>query len=98
MLASWMGVPVVTWPGETLASRQSFTVLKGLGLEETIAADRDEYVCIAVELARDWDRLEALRLKFRPAYQQSALANGGIVAKELAIALRGAWAEWCRKG
>lgn len=96
MLASWMGVPVVTWPGETLASRQSYTVLKGLGLEDTIAADRDEYVRIAVELARDWDRLEALRLKFRPAYQQSALANGGIVAKELAIALRAAWTEWCR--
>jgi predicted O-linked N-acetylglucosamine transferase (SPINDLY family) len=95
ILASWMGVPIVTWPDETLSSRQSFAVLQGLGITETIAGNLDEYVKIAVELARDWDRLEALRLKLRPAYQQSALANGGIVANALATALRDVWRQWC---
>ncbi len=35
--ALWMGVPVVTWPGETSASRHGLSFLSTVGLTETIA-------------------------------------------------------------
>src|SRR5262249_24996955 len=41
--ALWMGVPVVTWPGETFASRHSCSYLRTAGLEELIARSADEY-------------------------------------------------------
>ena len=42
--ALWMGVPVVTCPGETFASRHTLSHLSNVGLTETIAADRNAYV------------------------------------------------------
>ena len=49
--ALWMGVPVITCPGETFASRHSLSHLSNVGLTETIAHDLDEYVELAVSLA-----------------------------------------------
>ena len=57
--ALWMGVPVITCPGETFASRHSLSHLSNVGLTETIARDLDEYVEIAVALAGDLPRLAA---------------------------------------
>jgi predicted O-linked N-acetylglucosamine transferase (SPINDLY family) len=49
--ALWMGVPVITCPGETFASRHSLSHLSNVGLTETIARDLDDYVDVAVSLA-----------------------------------------------
>ncbi len=59
--ALWMGVPVLTCPGETFASRHSLSHLSTVGLTETIARTLDEYVELAVTLARDLSRLASLR-------------------------------------
>ena len=42
--ALWMGVPVVTCPGETFTSRHTLSLLSTIGLTETIAGDREAYV------------------------------------------------------
>jgi predicted O-linked N-acetylglucosamine transferase (SPINDLY family) len=55
--ALWMGVPVITCPGETFASRHSLSHLSNVGLTETIARDLEDYVEVAVSLARDLPRL-----------------------------------------
>lgn len=47
------GLPVVTLPGALMRGRQSQAMLRMLGLEELVARDRDDYVRIAVETARD---------------------------------------------
>ncbi len=59
--ALWMGVPVLTCPGETFASRHSLSHLSTVGLTETIARTLDEYVDLAVTLASDLSRLASLR-------------------------------------
>jgi protein O-GlcNAc transferase len=47
------GLPVVTCPGALMRSRHSCGILRQLGVTETIASDKDEYVDIAVRLGRD---------------------------------------------
>ena len=59
--ALWMGVPVVTCPGETFAGRHSLSHLSNVGLTETIAADLAHYVELAVRLADDLPRLAGLQ-------------------------------------
>jgi predicted O-linked N-acetylglucosamine transferase (SPINDLY family) len=47
------GLPVVTCPGALMRGRHSYGILCQLGVTETIARDKDEYVDIAVRLGLD---------------------------------------------
>lgn len=47
------GLPIVTLPGEYMRGRQSYGMLKMMGLEELIATDQDDYVEKAVRLGTD---------------------------------------------
>ncbi|MBW4565267.1 MAG: tetratricopeptide repeat protein [Mojavia pulchra JT2-VF2] len=46
-------IPVVTLPGELMRGRHSMAILKMMGIEETIASNKEEYVQIAVVLGKD---------------------------------------------
>ena len=46
-------IPVVTLPGDLMRGRHSMAILKMMGIEETIAITKDEYVQIAVRLGQD---------------------------------------------
>jgi predicted O-linked N-acetylglucosamine transferase (SPINDLY family) len=85
--ALWMGVPVVTCPGETFASRHSLSHLSNVGLRETIAGDREEYVEIAAALAADLPRLAAIRAQLRPQMAASPLCDGRRFARNLMLLL-----------
>jgi predicted O-linked N-acetylglucosamine transferase (SPINDLY family) len=93
--ALWMGVPVVTLPGQSFAGRHSLSFLSTVGLSEMIAADARDYVAIATALARDLDRLAALRASLRARVAGSPLCDGARFAANLAAALRGLWRAWC---
>ena len=66
--ACWMGVPVVTCPGETYASRHSLSHMSNIGMTDTIAQDFDDYLAKAISLANDLPRLAELRAGLRPAH------------------------------
>jgi predicted O-linked N-acetylglucosamine transferase (SPINDLY family) len=85
--ALWMGVPVITCPGETFASRHSLSHLSNIGLTETIARDLDQYVDMAVALAGDPPRLAALRADLRERVAASSLCDGSRFATHLASLL-----------
>ena len=89
--ALWMGVPVVSCPLETFASRQSLTHLNTVGLTETVASNLDEYVEIAVSLANDLPRLERLRSGLRERMAASPLCDGKRFATQLSSILRNVW-------
>jgi len=59
----WMGTPVITIRGTTMASRIGASLLKATGLEELICDDLTDYENLAVELAVDENRFIALRSK-----------------------------------
>ena len=95
--ALWMGVPVVTCPGETFASRHSLSHLSNAGLTETIGGSLNEYVEIAVSLAGDMPRLAKLRVNLRQQMAVSPLCDGPRYAKNLMANLRDVWREWCQR-
>jgi len=86
--ALWMGVPVVTCPMETFASRHSLSHLSNVGLTETISGDLVEHVERAVSLAGDVPRLAALRGGLRERMAASPLCDGKRFAANLASILR----------
>ena len=46
-------LPVVTLEGEFMRGRHSMAILKMMGIEETIASSKEEYVQIAIRIGRD---------------------------------------------
>jgi predicted O-linked N-acetylglucosamine transferase (SPINDLY family) len=59
--ALWAGLPVLTCPGETFASRVAASLLTAIDLPELIAENRASYESMALDLARDPHRLGSLR-------------------------------------
>jgi predicted O-linked N-acetylglucosamine transferase (SPINDLY family) len=59
--ALWAGVPLLTCPGDSFASRVAASLLHTVGLPELIAGSGSEYEQRAVELASDPARLGELR-------------------------------------
>ncbi len=96
--ALWMGVPVITLPGDRHASRVGATLLRQIGFEAGIAGDLEDYVATAVSLAENADLLEGLRGFFRVETASSPLCDGPGHAAAFGAALRELWAEWCASG
>lgn len=92
-----MGVPVVTRVGKTHHSRVSGTILHSIGAPELIAEDRDGYVRIATELARDRARLRRYRATLRDQIGGSALMRAQGFAERFESVLRGVWREKCHQ-
>jgi protein O-GlcNAc transferase len=82
-----MGVPVVTLAGTRPAGRTGMALLTRLGQPEWIARDAQDYVRIAVDLARAATKRAALRTTLRAALTTSPLGD----AKRFAANLDGAF-------
>jgi predicted O-linked N-acetylglucosamine transferase (SPINDLY family) len=67
-----MGVPVVTLAGDSFASRMAGSVLRALGLAQLVAFSLAGYEATALALARDPDRLRALRARLDAARREHA--------------------------
>lgn len=93
--ALWMGVPVVTLPGETFASRHSLTHLHAAGEPETVAADWDDYVAIARRLAADADALAAARADRRDRMATSPACDPRRFTASVAATVRSIWQRRC---
>jgi predicted O-linked N-acetylglucosamine transferase (SPINDLY family) len=96
--ALWMGVPVITCPGETFAGRHSLGHLATVGLTETIARDAGQYVELAVALAEDLPRLAAIRAGLRGRVAASPLCDAPRFARNLRALLRDVWQRWVDAG
>jgi predicted O-linked N-acetylglucosamine transferase (SPINDLY family) len=93
--ALWMGLPVITLAGPSPIGRQGVSFLSNLGLTELIARTPEQYVSIAVELARDRDRLAELRAGMRDRMRASPIMNGPRFVRGLEAAYRQMWKSWC---
>lgn len=96
--ALWMGVPVVTCPGETFAGRHSLSHLSNVGLTTTIARDLEDYVDLAASLADDLPTLARLRAGLRERMQSSPLCDGAGFARNFEPLMRDVWRKWAAGG
>ena len=95
--ALWMGVPVVTLAGATVASRWSASMLRALKLDELVARTPEDYVRTAAALAADAGRLAALRASLRDRIRLSPLVNGALRARQIERIYRAIWRRWCAR-
>jgi predicted O-linked N-acetylglucosamine transferase (SPINDLY family) len=93
--ALWMGVPVVTLAGRTAVGRGGASILTNLGLPELVARSPEEYVQIALALARAPQRLERLRCSMRDRMGRSPITDAPGFACDVESAYRAMWARHC---
>ncbi|MDB5292204.1 MAG: domain/SEC-C motif domain protein, partial [Phycisphaerales bacterium] len=92
----WMGVPLVSLRGDSYWARQGAALLSNVGHEQLIADSADDYVRIAVELAKDLEGLAEIRRGLRQRLSSSAVCDLAGFASRYGEALRKVWADWCR--
>jgi predicted O-linked N-acetylglucosamine transferase (SPINDLY family) len=95
--ALWMGVPVVTLAGKPHRQRVGYSLLKNIGVEDTIAWSEDDYVDVATRLAQDPARLARLRQDIATKVRGSILCDPPRFTRQLEAALRCAWDEYVLK-
>ena len=89
--ALWMGVPTITFAGDTLLSRQGAGVLSAAGQGDWVAGSVAEYITKAVALAGDVNRLAELRAGLREHAGASPLFDAKRFARNFEDALWGMW-------
>ena len=94
--ALWMGLPVLTCPGETYTSRLAGSQLHAAGLPELVAATHEEYEAIALTLAHDPDRLAELRARLAGHRNRVSRPDGSTYSRDLESLYLRIWEEYCR--
>ena len=89
----WMGVPLVTRVGEQFAARNSYTMLKNVGVEEGIAWTDEEYIEWGIRLGTDAALRQQVREKLRRSRQTSPLWNAKQFTREMERAYEQMWAN-----
>jgi protein O-GlcNAc transferase len=95
--AMWMGVPVITLAGNMHASRTGASLLSNVGLPDLVAGTKEEYISIAINLARDFQRLESLRGNLRETMRRSPLCDAERFTADLEKCYRRMWDTWCKE-
>jgi len=90
-----MGVPVVNLVGQTAVGRGGLSILSNVGLQDLAARDVDQYLSIAMRLARDLPRLRQLRATLRQRMQASPLMDAPRFARNMEAVYRDLWRRWC---
>jgi predicted O-linked N-acetylglucosamine transferase (SPINDLY family) len=84
--AIWQGVPVIAFAGDRWAARTSASILRAGGLGEFVGRGLEEYVSLAIALARSPEtpaRLEELRRTMRARLAASPVCDTRAFAREM---------------
>lgn len=93
--ALYMGVPVLTLPGERHAARVSASLLHRVGMDGWVARDRGHYRRIAQAAAARPEALAQRRRRLRQDFLDSPLSDGRGLARDLEAAYRKMWHQYC---
>jgi predicted O-linked N-acetylglucosamine transferase (SPINDLY family) len=91
--ALWVGLPVITCPGETFASRVAASQLSALGMSELITRSMDEYEALALRLARSPEELGSIRRKLMRNRATGQLFDTPAFTRSLETAFEIMWAN-----
>lgn len=89
--ALFMGLPLITCAGETMASRVAGSQLRALGLPDLVTASLDEYEALAVRLAREPERMREIKARARANRDTHPLFDMSRFTRALDDLLCAAW-------
>ena len=92
--ALWMGVPVLTIPGRSFASRVCADVVRAAGLSDLVCASASEYIAQAITLACAPAKLEALRARLRRSRDTSLLFDTPQLTRGLEELFDAMWVDF----
>jgi protein O-GlcNAc transferase len=84
--ALWAGLPIVTCPGKSFASRMAGSLLVAVGLPELIAETVQDYEMLASNLARNPDRLTSIKNKLAANKPNCSLFNTELFTRRMEAA------------
>jgi len=79
----WAGVPVLTAPGETFASRVAASLVSAAGARDLIVGSDDAYAGTALALAGDPARTQALRQRMLGARASASFFDTPALVRDL---------------
>jgi len=92
--ALWMGVPVVTLIGKTIAGRAGWSQACNLDLRDLVAKTDEEFINIAANLAENLPRLSELRASLRTRMRASPICDAKAWTRAIEAAYREMWTTW----
>jgi predicted O-linked N-acetylglucosamine transferase (SPINDLY family) len=84
--ALWAGLPVLTWMGESFASRVAGSLLNALDLSELITTGQADYEHLAIDLSTNSQKLNTLKNKLNSNQLCEPLFNTPLFAKHIEAA------------
>jgi len=88
------GVPVLSHMGDNFYARSGACTVLPLGIPELVADDWDDYVQRAFDLTADFEALDQLRSRIRPAFEASAYRDEAGFTRIVEDAYRQMFARW----
>ncbi len=95
--ALWSGVPVLTCPGKTYASRMGASLCAALGLTELICDSTATYEQRAILLGTQREARLALQQRLKTAQTNAPLFQPQRFVWQLEVALRQMWQVYCHE-
>jgi protein O-GlcNAc transferase len=94
--ALWMGVPVVAVKGGRHAARVGASILERIERQCWVADTVQDYVAVAVGLAKQEGGLVPYRTALRDQIRRSPLCDAAGFTRAVEAAYREMWRTWCR--
>lgn len=89
--ALWAGLPLVTCAGRSFAARVAASLLGAVGLPDLVTTSLDDYRALALALARDPQRLAALRARLAANLPDAPLFDTDRTRRQVETAYATAW-------
>jgi predicted O-linked N-acetylglucosamine transferase (SPINDLY family) len=89
----WAGVPVVTFSGQTFASRVAGSLLQAVGIPEGVCSSVEAYEAQVMELATDVKLRQSVRERVERARGTSSLFDGTKIARDIEALYERMWAR-----
>ncbi|MGB7521472.1 MAG: O-linked N-acetylglucosamine transferase, SPINDLY family protein, partial [Spirulinaceae cyanobacterium] len=92
----WMGIPLVTRVGEQFAARNSYTMMKNVGVETGIAWSDEEYLEWGIRLGKNAALRQEVAWQLRKSRQTSPLWNAKQFTREMERAYQQMWQQYTK--
>lgn len=90
----WMEIPLVTLVGQQFSARNSYTMLKNVGVEEGIAWTEEEYINWGIRLGKDQELRKEIVWKLRESKKHAPLWDVDSFTRQMEKAYKQMWLKY----